>query len=74
MCKGLCVAKPVFLIDQLKKIHQKMLDDSSVQSFVSVQDFEKEESFLKYLLGWNNTIASHMSSLLKNPQRVNEDD
>lgn len=51
-----------------------MLDDSSVQSFVSVHDFEKEESFLKYLLGWNNTIASHMFTLLKNPQRVHEDD
>ena len=41
---------------------------------MSIHDFESEESFLKYLLGWNNTMASHLVSLLKNPQRIAEDD
>lgn len=45
-----------------------------METFANVQDFEKEESFLKYLLGWNNTVASHMYSLLHNPQRILEDD
>ena len=43
-------------------------------TFVSLSDYEKEENFLKYLLGWNNTLASHQKTLLSNPQKVAEDD
>jgi len=68
VCKGLRVRRPQALIKALSDLKPEHL-------LVNLRCLETEETFLRYLSGWNNQLLTHICQLLQHrDQCLQQDD